>query len=106
VIAAFRSPHTVDLFDFGIARDGAFYYVMELLDGLDADSLVSPLRARFRQNVRSTCCARSVIRSRAQSNAWCIATSSRRTSSSAVIGEDIDFVKVLDFGIVAAIREH
>src|SRR5438309_4911027 len=40
VIARLRSPHTVELFDFGIAADGAFYYVMELLDGLDADSLL------------------------------------------------------------------
>src|SRR5262245_46758419 len=40
VIASLRSPHTVELFDFGIAADGAFYYVMELLDGLDADSLL------------------------------------------------------------------
>ncbi|HEX6434578.1 MAG TPA: hypothetical protein VFZ87_10055, partial [Gemmatimonadales bacterium] len=40
VIARLRSPHTVELFDFGIATDGAFYYVMELLEGLDADSLI------------------------------------------------------------------
>src|SRR2546430_10427833 len=32
VIARLRSPHTVELFDFGIAADRAFYYVMELLD--------------------------------------------------------------------------
>src|SRR5207245_6752199 len=42
VIARLRSPHTVELFDFGMAADGAFYYVMELLDGLDPDSLLHP----------------------------------------------------------------
>src|SRR5215210_8473867 len=40
VIAGLRSPHTVELFDFGLAADGTFYYVMELLDGLDADALL------------------------------------------------------------------
>src|SRR5262245_60380617 len=39
-IASLRSPHTVELFDFGIADDGTFYYVMELLDGLDAEQMV------------------------------------------------------------------
>ena len=33
VIAQLRSPHTVTLFDFGVAEEGSFYYVMELLDG-------------------------------------------------------------------------
>src|SRR6185295_10219612 len=39
-IARLRSPHTVNLFDFGVADDGTFYYVMELLEGLDAERLV------------------------------------------------------------------
>jgi serine/threonine-protein kinase len=38
--AALHSPHTVELYDFGVTRDGTFYYVMEILDGIDLESLV------------------------------------------------------------------
>ena len=38
--AALRSPHTVELYDFGVTKDGVFYYVMELLDGIDLETLV------------------------------------------------------------------
>ena len=38
--ADLRSRHTVRLYDFGIAEDGAFYYAMELLVGLDLEQLV------------------------------------------------------------------
>jgi eukaryotic-like serine/threonine-protein kinase len=38
--AALESPHTVELYDFGVSDDGVFYYVMELLRGSDLDSLV------------------------------------------------------------------
>src|SRR5262249_35965285 len=39
--AALRSPHTVQLFDFGQAEDGTLYYVMEMLMGMDLESLVT-----------------------------------------------------------------
>ncbi|HEY8196183.1 MAG TPA: hypothetical protein VIG04_04360, partial [Gemmatimonadales bacterium] len=32
--ASLRSPHTISLYDFGVANDGTFFLVMELLDGL------------------------------------------------------------------------
>src|SRR5262249_40160118 len=38
--ASLRSPHTVALYDFGVAEDGGFYYVMELLEGIDLETLV------------------------------------------------------------------
>ena len=39
-LASMRSRHTIEIFDFGVTEAGVFYYVMELLDGLDLESLV------------------------------------------------------------------
>lgn len=38
--ASLESPHTVELYDYGIADDGTFYYVMELLAGIDLENMV------------------------------------------------------------------
>lgn len=40
-LAALRSRNTIELFDYGIADDGTFFYVMELLDGSDLETLVT-----------------------------------------------------------------
>ena len=38
--ARLRSPHTVELYDFGVTEDGTFYLVMELLEGQNLERLV------------------------------------------------------------------
>ncbi len=38
--AGLSSPHTVTVHDFGVTADGCLWYAMELLDGLDLESLV------------------------------------------------------------------
>jgi eukaryotic-like serine/threonine-protein kinase len=38
--ATLDSPHTVELYDFGVSADGILFYVMELLHGLDVETLV------------------------------------------------------------------
>ena len=38
--AALRSPHTIEVYDFGVTADGHFFYAMEFLDGLNLQSLV------------------------------------------------------------------
>jgi len=40
VTASLQSPHTVALYDFGETDDGALFYVMELLDGIDLETIV------------------------------------------------------------------
>jgi eukaryotic-like serine/threonine-protein kinase len=100
VIASLRSPHTVDLFDFGISGEGAFYYAMELLDGLDADALVrrfGPVPAE-----RAVHILQQVCHSLAEAEARGLVHRDIKPSNIYVCryGEDYDFVKVLDFGIV------
>ena len=40
-IARLSSPNTVRLYDFGVSETGSFYFVMELLTGMDLTSLVA-----------------------------------------------------------------
>lgn len=39
--ASLHSLHTVALYNYGVTEDGRLYYVMELLDGLDLETLVA-----------------------------------------------------------------
>ena len=105
VIARLRSPHTVELFDFGVADDGAFYYVMELLDGLDADTLVrrfGPTPAE-----RAIYLLRQVCHSLSEAESCGLVHRDIKPANIFLCryGEEYDFVKVLDFGIVKAARE-
>jgi serine/threonine-protein kinase len=105
VIASLRSPHTVELFDFGIADDGSFYYVMELLDGLDADALVrrtGPLPAE-----RVIYVLRQVCHSLSEAESCGLVHRDIKPANVFLCryGEEYDFVKVLDFGIVKATRD-
>lgn len=38
--ANLRSPHTVELLDFGVTEDQTLYFVMELLQGMDLELMV------------------------------------------------------------------
>ncbi|HSL24461.1 MAG TPA: serine/threonine-protein kinase [Vicinamibacterales bacterium] len=104
-IASLRSPHTIELFDFGVADDGTFYYAMELLEGLDADALVrrtGPMPAERAIHVlQQVCHSLSEAHSRGLVH--------RDVKPANVFlcryGEDYDFVKMLDFGIVKAAEE-
>jgi tRNA A-37 threonylcarbamoyl transferase component Bud32 len=98
--AALRSPHTIELFDCGITEDGTFYYVMELLDGFDAQTLVAehgPLPWP-----RAVHLLRQVCHSLAEAHDAGLVHRDIKPANVFVCryGRDLDFVKVLDFGLV------
>ena len=100
VTSRLRSPHTVELWDFGVAGDGRFYYVMELLDGLDLDALVrrhGPVSAD-----RAIFLLRQVCHSLAEAEAHGLVHRDIKPANILVCryGGEHDFIKVLDFGIV------
>jgi eukaryotic-like serine/threonine-protein kinase len=98
--AALKSPHTVQLYDFGATDDGTLYYVMELLDGIDLDTLVrryGPLPAE-----RAIHILRQVCSSLADAHANGMVHRDVKPANVVVnrTGTTFDFAKVLDFGLV------
>jgi eukaryotic-like serine/threonine-protein kinase len=98
--ASLASPYTVSLYDFGISERGEFYYVMELLSGMDLDRLVKrfgPLSPSRVVHFLSQACesleeahrAGLVHRDIKPANLYACR-----------IGGRCDFLKVLDFGLV------
>ena len=98
--AALRSPHTIQLYDFGIARDRRLYYVMELLEGSDLESLVA--RYGPQPPARVAHILRQACRSLAEAHAAGMVHRDIKPGNLHIgrFGLEYDFVKVLDFGLV------
>ena len=98
--ASLSSPHTIQVFDFGVTTDQTFYYVMELLAGRDLQSLVrefGPVSAG-----RALFLLRQVCHSLGEAHARGLVHRDVTPSNIYIcrMGLDYDFVKVLDFGLV------
>ena len=102
--ALLQSQHSVRLFDFGATQDGSFYYVMELLDGRDLESLIKefgplpPERALF--------LLKQLCHSLAEAHARGMVHRDIKPANIFLcrMGLEFDFVKVLDFGLVQTRR--
>lgn len=104
--ASLRSPHTVELYDFGVTQDGVFYYVMELLDGIDLDTLVrrfGPLPPG-----RVIDIMRQVCRSLADAHHHGLIHRDIKPTNIFLcrMGNEYDYVKVLDFGLVKVVNDE
>ena len=98
--AHLRSSHTVDLYDFGVTEDQTLYLVMELLDGMDLESLVrqhGPLPA-----ARVIHVLRQVCDSLEEAHARGLVHRDIKPANIHLgrVGCREDFVKVLDLGLV------
>jgi serine/threonine-protein kinase len=105
VAASLRSPHTVEIYDFGVTADHTLYLVMELLDGIDLESLArqyGPVPAARVVHVLSQVCE-----SLEEAHACGLVHRDIKPANIHLgrLGLRYDFVKVLDFGLVKAMAE-
>jgi serine/threonine-protein kinase len=98
--ARLRSPHTVELYDFGVTEDGTFYLVMELLEGQNLERLVrqeGPL-----DPVRVIQIIRQVCESLEEAHSYGLVHRDIKPANIHLgkLGLRSDVAKVLDFGLV------
>jgi serine/threonine-protein kinase len=102
--ANLRSPHTVEVYDFGVTEDQTLYYVMEMLEGMDLESLVRQYGAlppgRVIYLLRQAC------ESLAEAHERGLVHRDVKPANIHVgrVGLKYDFVKVLDFGLVKEVK--
>jgi serine/threonine-protein kinase len=98
--AQLTSPHTVAVYDFGQTTDGILYYVMELLNGLDAETLVRDHGPQPAERV--VYLMRQACESLAEAHHRKLVHRDIKPANTylGAVGMDVDFVKVLDFGLV------
>ena len=98
--ARLQSVHTVELYDYGRADDGTFYYVMELLDGFDLQRLVERFGPLPPERVLYL--LRQACESLAEAHEAGLIHRDIKPANIYVCrrGREVDFVKVLDFGLV------
>jgi hypothetical protein len=106
VTAGLRSPHTVQLYDFGVTESGSFYYVMEYLEGLDLQRVVTRFGPQPAERV--VMLMRQACRSLAEAHERGLVHRDIKPANLFVtrLGTEYDYVKVLDFGVVKEQAGH
>jgi serine/threonine-protein kinase len=97
--AGLRSPHTVQVYDYGVTADGTLYYVMEFLEGFDLTTLVEkfgPVPPERAVHILLQMCD-----SLAEAHERGLVHRDIKPSNVILshYGSRVDLVKVLDFGL-------
>jgi serine/threonine-protein kinase len=98
--ASLRSPNTIEIYDFGLSQDQTFYYVMELLDGLDLQTLVEEYGPQPPERVIHLLTQACHSLNEAHQAGLIHRDVKPANLFTCRYGQDADFVKVLDFGLV------
>jgi len=100
VTAELRSPHTVQLYDFGVNDSGSFYYVMEFLNGLDLHKIGTRFGPQPAERVIML--LRQACRSLAEAHERGLVHRDIKPANMFVtrLGTEYDYLKVVDFGVV------
>ncbi|MFC2173159.1 serine/threonine protein kinase [Acidobacteriota bacterium] len=95
-----RSPHTIIVYDFGITAEGTFYYVMELLDGIDVSTLVRGYGPQPAERVVHLMIQACHSLHEAHLNGLVHRDIKPGNLFTCRYGADVDFLKIHDFGLV------
>ena len=98
------SPHTIEVYDYGLTGSGTFYYVMELLDGLDLQEVVTRFGPMPPERVTAILLQACHSLAEAHGNGLVHRDIKPANIFLCRLGRDVDFVKVLDFGLVKRTR--
>lgn len=101
-LAMLQSRHTIELFDYGVTEDGTFFFVMELLNGIDLETLVVRFGPQPAGRVISLMV--QACRSLAEAHRAGLVHRDIKPANLFVcrVADEVDVVKVLDFGLVHA----
>ncbi len=101
--AKLRSPHTIELYDFGTTGDGTFFYVMELLEGVDLQFMVNRFGPQPPQRVIHLLGQVCESLAEAHHNGLIHRDIKPANIFCCRLGLKLDVAKVLDFGLVKGV---
>ncbi len=103
--ARLRHPNTVEIYDYGVAADGTFFYVMEYLPGMSLEELVGRFGGQSPERV--VYLMRQVCGALREAHAAGLVHRDIKPGNIVVFpaGSPHDMVKLVDFGLVHSLAE-